>query len=175
MEAGLLRYEDDPAGASVVCLKGKPDMVLIGEQGEDNNNPRIIPIEFKSTHKVLADMETIVTRYNQAVREMHGKKGKAAQKKKKKAKALTGQGDQQSEQKKANQVERTIEWCNIAQLLAQILGYNMVGVLSSGTRAYFICVNNARVPSITNAWRVGKENYLRAWFHFFKVAHAAEK
>jgi len=52
--------------------------------------------------------------------------------------------------------------------------HSRYGVLSSGTRTYFICVKDDGVPSISNAWRVGQEHYLRAWSHFFKVARTAQ-
>jgi hypothetical protein len=177
-DAGLLKYENYSSGESLPGLKGRLDMVLIGDKGEDNNT-RYIPIEFKSTHNLLVpdNTNTIFRRYNEAAKEILGKKGQAGPKKKK-ARTAAKKKDQPA-QEEANDVKRTVAWCNIAHPLAQILGYmalnhSRYGVLSSGTRTYFICVNEDGVPSISNAWRVGQEHYLRAWSHFFKVSRTAQ-
>ena len=178
MDARLLKYKDDPSRSSLPHLGGRPDVVLIGDKGKDNK-PRIIPIEFKSTHNLLVPdkMNTILRRYNEAAKKILGKKGQAGPKKKK-ARTAAKKKDQPA-QEEANDVKRTVAWSNIAHPLAHILGYmalnhSRYGVLSSGTRTYFISVKDDGVPSISNAWRVGQEHYLRAWSHFFKVARTAE-
>jgi len=142
--AGLLEFKD-PIGGSLPDLRGRPDIVLIGEKGKDNN-PRYIPIEFKTTHNLLVpfQMDTIVIRYNQA-----------------------------------DEWKGAPIWSNIGQPLSQLFNYMIVnnsrcGVLSSGTRTYFLYVNEEGTLLISDAWLVGKENYLRAWSYFFQVARAAE-
>jgi len=178
--AGLLEFKN-PIGASLPGLTGHPDMVLIGEKGKDNY-PRYIPIEFKSTHNLLVpdNMNTISRRYNQAAKEILGKKGRAGPKKKKaRTDRTAAKKKDQPTQEEANDVKRTVDWSNIAQPFAQTFGYmagnhSRYGVLSSGTRTYFICVNDDAVPSISNAWRVGQEHYLRAWSYFFKVSRTAD-
>jgi hypothetical protein len=146
MRAGLLRYKD-ALGASGVKFIGLPDALLLGEKIEPNKH-RVIPIEFKSTHNLLVPFEinTIVPRYNQAY-ESGGP---------------------------------TRTWSNIGQPLSQLFAYmysnnSRCGVLSSGTRTYFLYVNEEHhVPLISDAWLIGEENYLRAWSYFFKVASTAE-
>jgi hypothetical protein len=180
--AGLLKYKDDPIGHPCMRPRGSPDMGLMSESGEDDNH-RVIPIEFKSTHNLLvpADMETIVTRYHQAVQEINDYK--TDQKKSNASEDQEAKVAEQNERAKEmdDKVERkTIEWSNIVDPLAQIIGYmrlseSRYGVFSSGTRTYFLYVNDKGIPSISNAWRVGKENYLRAWSYFFQVAHTAER
>jgi len=122
--AGLLDFKN-PFRGSLPDLGGYPDIVLIGEKGKDNN-PRYIPIEFKSTHNLLVPFQM-----------------------------------------------------DTRQPLSQLFRYMIVnnsrcGVLSSGTRTYFLYVNEEGTLLISDAWLVGKENYLRAWSYFFQLARAAE-
>jgi hypothetical protein len=143
---------------------GKPDLVLVGKKINEKRNVWI-PIEFKSTQNLLVpfEKEGIVTRYNTAVTNM------------------SALAEQLTEAQKANDdIYRTKEWSNIAHPVGQLFGYmganqSRYGVLSSGTRTYFMYVNDEGSPLISDAWLVGKVNYLRAWCYFFKIAHAAEE
>jgi hypothetical protein len=126
-------------------LSGNPDLALVGKDIEGETNIWV-PMEFKSTQNLLVpfQMDTIVFRYNQA-----------------------------------DEGKGTPIWSNIGQPLSQLFNYMIVnnsrcGVLSSGTRTYFLYVNEEGTLLISDAWLVGKENYLRAWAYFFLVARAAE-
>lgn len=71
----------------------------------------------------------------------------------------------------SEQQSRTVEWSHIGHPLAQLLGYlsdnkRRFGVLTSGTRSYFVQISGQQEQStvqISDAWFVGQPNYLRAW------------
>lgn len=71
----------------------------------------------------------------------------------------------------SEQHDRTIEWSNIGHPRALLVGYmadnqRRFGVLTSGTRSYFVQISGQREGStvqISDAWFVGEPNYLRAW------------
>ena len=73
--------------------------------------------------------------------------------------------------------DRTTEWSHIGHPLAQLIGYladnnRRYGVLTSGTRSYFVHVSGDREGSnvsITDGWFVGEPNYLRAWAFIYSL------
>jgi hypothetical protein len=160
--AGLLEHKERTSGNGIL---GHPDLVLVGKRLNDEKKPNIwIPIQFEATHNLLLpfEMEDLVTRYCNGVQ------------------AMIRLAEMQTEAPRANgNINRPVGWSNIAHPVGQLFGYMDVnrsrfGVLSSGTRTYFMYVNDEGLAHISNAWLVGKENYLRAWCYFVKIAHAAE-
>jgi hypothetical protein len=71
-----------------------------------------------------------------------------------------------------------IEWSTIAHPLGQLIAYMVdykkyYGALTSGTRTYFISVNNIDTTEcqvyISDAWFVGQKNNLRAWAYVHQL------
>ena len=67
--------------------------------------------------------------------------------------------------------DHTTEWSHIGHPLAPD-NNRRYGVLTSGTRSYFVHVSGDREGSnvsITDAWFVGEPNYLRAWAFIYSL------
>lgn len=72
---------------------------------------------------------------------------------------------------------RTHEWSHIAHPLGQLLGYmcdnkKRYGALTSATRTYFVFIsgsNDIIQVNISDAYYVGKINYLRAWAYIHSL------
>jgi hypothetical protein len=172
--AGLLEYTS-PIGASEETRRegdnplGRPSLFL-----KLKGNNGFIPMEFKATHNLLLPltMEDIVHRYNSSQSFQDMEEDQPAEKGTVKVASV----------QESDNVDNTIYWNNIVPPLSQILGYmclagSRYGVLSSGTRTYFLHANDDDDGTlfISDAWPVGRENYLRAWSWFFHVASNAER
>lgn len=111
--------------------------------------------ESKSTHNLLLPVSTadIVTKYNAA---------------------HTAVADEKQ--------DRTTEWSHIGHPLAQLIGYmadnqRRHGVLTSGTRSYFVGIKGQREGStvqVSDAWFVGEPDYLRAWAYIYSLGSAQD-
>ena len=65
-----------------------------------------------------------------------------------------------------NDFERVSRKC--AQLIGYMVGNECAfGVLLSGTRCYFCCINENGQVKVSDAWFVDEEHYLRAWACFY--------
>ena len=133
---------------------GQDDMEVDG--GEDKKEVRII-CEFKSTHNLPITMKgtDICAVYEDAYKDVYVTK--------------TG---------------RTVAWSRTCHPIGQLLGYmtdnsRRYGVLSSGTRTYFVRIwktgSGEEQVQISNAWFVGQQNYLRAWVYINQLAGEVEE
>jgi hypothetical protein len=130
-------------------VQGYPDFLY----GSSDDKLTII-CECKSTHNLLLPMKATecVEKYNTACEAMQ----------------TTG--------------IRSTEWYHIVYPLIQLIGYlvdnsRRYGVLTSGTRTYFVGIfddgtDSLPVVRISDAWFVGGKNYLRAWAYIQRLKDA---
>jgi len=146
MTAGLLGEVATRGGV------GKPDAVTLTRQVDMALPSDIgIIVQFKSTHNLPMPMMAagVVEVYNAAYEAVMNQRN-----------------------------GRTAGWSRVCHPIGQLLGYMIengrrYGVLSSATRAYFVCIQGdgqaARVR-ISNAWFVGEPDFLRAWAYIHSLA-----
>jgi hypothetical protein len=147
-EAGIVHSIETTFEAGTVT--GLVDFCVM----KDERNVSII-CESKSTHNLQLPItaQSCVEKYNGAYNEM-----------------------------RRNQGVRNTLWSNIDHPVGQLIRYlidnkRRYGVLTSGTKTYFICAVNDNDDSqiwITDAWFVGQPNYLRAWAYVHSLGCSSQ-
>lgn len=139
--------------------QGEPDFSIIMAPKTNKNNIKVVG-ESKATHNLPLPMKAqeVARQYND----------------------VRAAVDQLSEQR-SDRNRRPLGWSHVGHPVSQILGYMILnhchyGVLTSGSRTYFIHIkrNTTRTGEervlISDAWFVGQEDYLRAWAFFYARA-----
>lgn len=135
--------------------KGEPDFSLLEP---DTDNVKIVG-ETKATHNLPLPMQAqmVVEQYNTARSAIDN-----------------------LPEERTNIQRRPLGWSHVGHPVSQALGYMILnhcryGVLTSGSRTYFIHVQTETATKeekvfISDAWFVGQENYLRAWAFLYDRA-----
>ena len=136
---------------------GRPDIKTTSVvDGAPRKEDVKVLAEFKSTHNLALPMSAanVCKTYNNAYQ------------------AVCMQGN-----------DRTDGWSRVCHPLGQLLGYmadnsRRFGVLSSGTRSYFVRIrkrddNDEEVVEISDAMFIGQENYLKAWLYIHRLASSS--